>query len=692
MTHDEYLKLSAELLHHAHLYYDNDTPKITDYEYDRLMTQLKAAESEHPEWMTPDSPTQRVGGNTGKSTFAKVEHEVPMLSLQDVFSEDDVVAFVRSVEADFPNTTYVVEEKIDGLSMSVTYENGVLTRAETRGDGHIGEDITENAKYIDGIPHRFNTSDENGRNLRLLEVRCEVYLSVVEFERVNKEREASGKKLFENPRNAAAGLLRTKDINDVKNAHLSAFAFNVQRYEKTDVAADCEFDFGRDGTKNAPSHFRELAVLSALGFRTVSSTHVTTLKAMQSTIRVIGKNRESDVLPYWIDGAVIKVDEINTRKMLGDTAKYPRWAVAYKYPPEEKKTVIEDIVLQTGRTGRVTPVAILSPVRLEGTTVRKATLNNPEFIEELNVDIGDTVVIHKAASIIPEIVCVANKGENRGHYDVLAHACPSCGGKLYQSGGEDADDSCGAYCVNPLCPAQLARHIEFWASRPCMDIRGLGTAAIQTFIDEGWLASPVDIYKLREHRDEIAALDGFGEKSADTIVAAIEESKNHDIDRLIKALGILGVGRSIGKALAQKYSNIMTIAALSEEELMAIDGIGEVSAKMLCDFFNDANNLLMLDELKHLGVNMRSLSYGAKPLGETLSGLTFVITGTLPSMSREEAKALIEANGGKVSGSVSKKTNYLLAGDAAGSKLDKAKSLGVAVISENDLQNMLESK
>lgn len=692
MTHEEYLKLSAELLHHAHLYYDNDTPEITDYEYDRLMTQLKAAEAEHPEWVTADSPTQRVGGNTGKSSFAKVEHIVPMLSLQDVFSEDDVTSFVRGVNADFPNTTYVVEEKIDGLSMSVTYENGILVRAETRGDGHIGEDITENAKYIDGIPLRFDMNGEAGHNLHLLEVRCEVYLAVSEFERINKEREKIGKKLFENPRNAAAGLLRTKDIDDVKNAHLSAFAFNVQRYEKADTDADCEFDFGCDGTKKAPSHYHELVILGALGFRTVMSIRVNTLQAMLRAIRSIGDDRKNDALPYWIDGAVVKVDEIDTRKALGDTAKYPRWAVAFKYPPEEKKTVIEDIVLQTGRTGRVTPVAILSPVRLEGTTVRKATLNNPEFIEELNIDIGDTVIIHKAASIIPEIVRVARKGENRGHYDVLAHTCPSCGGKLYQSGGEDADDACGAYCVNPSCPAQLARHIEFWASRPCMDIRGLGTAAIQTFIDEGWISSPVDIYKLREHRDEIAALEGFGEKSADTILAAIEESKNHDIDRLIKALGILGIGRSIGKTLAQKYSDITDIAVLTEEKLTAIDGIGEVSAKMLREFFGDANNLLMLDELKHLGVNMRSLSYGAKPLGSTLSDLTFVITGTLPNMSREEAKALIEANGGKVSGSVSKKTNYLLAGDAAGSKLDKAKTLGVAVISEDDLQNMLKQK
>lgn len=689
MTHEEYCKLSAELLRHAHLYYDNDELEITDYEYDRMMEQFKAAEAEHPEWVTAESPTQHVGGNAGKSTFAKVQHEVPMLSLQDVFNEDDVVSFMDSVNADFPGTTYVVEEKIDGLSMSVTYEDGVLVRAETRGDGHIGEDITENAKYIDGIPLRFDVNSEDGRNLRLLEVRCEVYLPVIEFERINEERRENGKKLFENPRNAAAGLLRTKDLTDVKNARLSAFVFNVQRYEKMDASADCAFDYGCDGTVNAPSHSHELAVLRALGFYTVVSDRVKDAKAVLTAIRLIGNDRTEDVLPYWIDGAVVKVDEINTRKALGDTAKYPRWAVAYKYPPEEKKTVIENIVLQTGRTGRVTPVALLTPVRLEGTTVQRATLNNPEFIKELNIDIGDTVVIHKAASIIPEIVRVAHKGVNRNYFDVLACPCPSCGKKLYQSGGEDAEDTNGAYCINPSCPAQLARHIEFWASRSCMDIRGLGTAAIQTFIDEGWLANPVDIYKLYEHRDEIAALEGFGEKSADAILSAIEDSKKHDIDRLIKALGILGVGRSIGKALAQKYSSIADIATLTEEELMTVDGIGDVSAKALRDFFSDANNLLMLDELKHLGVNMRSLSYGTKPLGEALSGLTFVITGTLPSMSREGAKALIETNGGKVVGSVSKKTNYLLAGDAAGSKLDKAKTLGVAIISEADLQKML---
>lgn len=697
ITKKEYESLKKQIVHHSHLYYDLDSPEITDYEFDAMMQQLKEAEEENPEWVTPDSPTQHVGGNTGKPTFEKVEHTVPMLSLQDVFSEKEVCSFIAGIpgESSLRIPEYVVEEKIDGLSVSATYRKGKegaisIVRAETRGDGYVGEDITENARHIIGIPESLNrvVLEEfvSGRNLNAatddiieLEVRFEVYLPVDEFVRLNKENEKAGKKLFVNPRNAAAGILRTKDLEAVKNAHLHAFAFNVQR-----IDMDKSFFLSR--------HDESLSVLRKLGFDTVPSYPVYIIEDILEKIHKIGSYRSS--LPYWIDGAVVKINDLKRRKKLGETNKYPRWAVAYKYPPEEKEAVIADIILQTGRTGRITPVAVFEePVFLEGSSVSRATLNNPKFIEEKEIDIGDTVLVHKAASIIPEIVRVTKKEAKGLYYDIFSHTCPVCGGHLVAGADENGNNESGAYCVNPSCPAQFSKHVEFWCSRDCMDIRGLGPAQIDKFIELGWIRGLNDIYRLGVHKEEMEKLEGFGKKSVSNLLAAVEESKTRDIDRLIKALGMPGVGRHIGKALAKKYPDIWAIAGLTCSELESIEGIGEISANVLYAYFHNEERLRSLREAQGLGINVVSLSF--KDMDENagtapLAGLTFVITGTLDGMGRNEAKALIETSGGKVSGSVSKKTSYLLAGEAAGSKLTKAQELGVPVIGLEELKEMLK--
>lgn len=693
MLKDEYLDLVKRISAYADAYYNEDNPVISDSEYDTLMRQLRAVETEHPDWVSPESMTQRVANGTGKSTFAKIEHAVPMLSLQDVFSENDVTDFVKK----FPDgTQFSVEEKIDGLSMSVTYENDGLGRvklikAETRGNGYIGEDITENAKYIVGIPHLLKPYMLNGdipgsetingtSRIQLLEVRCEVYLPVAEFDRINAENEAAGKRLFINPRNAAAGILRTKDVKAVQAAKLHAFAFNVQRVEYT------EGDFNLFGTMHPAfenSHFGQLLCLKELGFDAVNAFRDNTLERVLESIQTIGEYREK--LPYWTDGAVVKVDDLTIREELGATNKYPRWAVAYKYPPDEKITRIKDIVLQTGRTGRITPVAVLEPVFLEGSKVGKATLNNPGFINQLGVNVGDEIRIHKAASIIPEIMRVERKNTD-GAFDIFACKCPSCGGKIDRV---EENGNLLAVCNNVNCPAQFAKHIEFWASRDVMDIDGLGPAQIDKFIELGWLTKLTDIYRLSVHQDEMETLPGMGKRSTEKLLAAIEKSKDNDIDRLIKGFGIPGVGRHIGKALAQKYDSIFTIMGCNADDLMKIDGIGETSAKAISYFFSSNEGFEMYEELFKLGINMISKSYGSQIPQGKFNGLTFVITGTLPTMSREEAKAFIEANGGKVSGSVSKKTDYLLAGEAAGSKLDKAKSLGIKIIDEAELKSFI---
>jgi DNA ligase (NAD+) len=659
-------------------YYDNDDPLMTDYEYDSLMLKIKALEKEHPEFVTKDSPTQYVGGTPSKSSFAKVTHAVPMLSLRDVFSKNDITNFLSQYPA---NTLYSVEEKIDGLSASVTYgKDGRMVRGESRGDSIIGEDITENIKFVKGIPPMINLASIKDK-ISLLEIRCEVYMPVEEFERVNAECEAAGKKPFANPRNAAAGILRTKDTQAVKNANLAAFVFNIQRIE---------FDGESDSRWNY--HCFELNQMEKLGFTPVFHRW-TGPDGVMDLIDEIGKRRNT--LPYWIDGAVVKMDTITERQEAGETAKYPKWAVAYKYPPEEKETVIRDIILQTGRTGRVTPVAVFDPVFLAGTKVERATLHNPENIAMLGVDIGSEVTVRKEAEIIPAVIAV--KRSTGSVYNVFAHKCPSCGGRIVHGADENGENESGAYCMNPDCPAQISRKFEFWGSRDCMDIAGFGPAIVDKFITLGWLKTIPDIYRLKEHKEEMMKLDGFGKKAAENLLDAIEKSKDRDIDRLIKSLGIPGVGRHIGKRLAKLYPDMDAIKRLSIGELSCIDGIGNISAQAMFEWFNDiggTNHEEMLRTLQALGVNIKSKSFSdskvpAGPGSMVFTGKTFVITGTLPTMKREEAASLIEANGGTVSGSVSKKTDYLLCGENAGSKLDKANALGIMAITEKDLTDML---
>lgn len=659
-------------------YYDYDEPIMTDIEFDELMQKIKHFEFTHG-YISPDSPTQRVGGSVGKSTFAKVLHEVPMLSLQDVFNIYDVVNFAKDCEYG-KNIMFSVEEKIDGLSMQVTYEDGVLVRAETRGDGYTGEDITENAKYVLGIPKTLSFTDKTGI-IKKLVVRTEVYMDIATFESLNNKRELEGKKLFANPRNAAAGLLRSHDVSVLEGKILKAFTFDMQKLE---------FDYKNYGTiYNSDTHVAAMILLSSLGFKVVPHHYVFGAKSIPTAIETIGENKNN--LPYWIDGAVVKVVDYALREDLGTTNKVPKWAIAYKFPAEEKETVVKDIILQTGRTGRVTPVAILYPVELGGTMVSKATLHNPEQIKRLKINVGDMVLVRKAAEIIPEIVSVTymNK-DNSDIYDVFAHNCPSCGGPIVPDVDEKGIAS-GAYCKNPGCPAQLERKFEFWASRDCMDIVGFGPAYIDKFISLGWLKNIPDIYKLKDHRTEMIELDGFGEKAVDNLLEAIEQSKTRNIDRLLKALGIPGVGRHIGKVLAESQPGFYAIMTLPYNALLQYEGIGEISAKTMVEYFSKPEFLDMMVELANLGVNVKSLTYKNAENNSklALSGKTFVITGTLPTMKREEAAKLIEDNGGKVSSSVSKKTDYLLAGDKAGSKLDKATALGIKIISEDDLYKMI---
>ncbi len=660
----------------AQEYYDDDNPSVTDEEYDTLMRQIRVAEAEHPEWVSEDSPTQKIGGSTGKASLGKVEHAVPMLSIQDVFSMDDVEAFVNQ----YPNASFNVEEKIDGLSMSVTYSNGKLVRAETRGDGYVGEDITENAKYIAGIPNQINCS-----GIDTLEVRCEVYLPVAEFDRINAEKGKNGEKLFSNPRNAAAGLLRTKDSEVVRKARLAAFTFNIQRMEyKPDIKPEDEI------IRATKSHMQALMLLDRLGFETVKSyggvLHDSDINHIKQHIDTIAWDRQ--YAPYWIDGAVIKLDDLDVRKQLGHGNKYENWCVAFKYPPEEKETVITDIIIQTGRTGVLTPVAVFEPIQLCGTTVSKATLHNQRFITDMGINIGSKIRVIKSGEIIPKVMgCVT---PNPNPYKITH--CPVCGAEAIAYADADGNETGQVGCPNIHCPAQFARYVEFFCSRDVMDIAGMGPAMIDTLINVGALKTIGDLYRLKDRPEmlvAIKALDGIGEKKVEALLNAIEASKTRSLDRVIKALGIPGVGRHVGKALAFKFPDMCSIAKAQGNELTAIDGIGDITAGAIWGYFHGRfGECTTLTALVAAGVNMTS-EYYSKDSGGTLSGKTFVITGVLPSLTREQAKALIESNGGKVSGSVSKKTDYLLAGDNAGSKLSKAQGLGITVIDESALKALL---
>ena len=641
--------------YHNKKYYENDEPEIEDFEYDRLLHELIAIEEKYPETVTADSPTHRVGGKAD-GQFTPVEHIVPMESLQDGFGEEDVLAFDQRVRAVIPNPTYIVEPKIDGLSVSLEYENGLLVRGSTRGDGKVGEDVTANIRTIRNIPLKIET------DLPVLEVRGEVYMPREVFITLTTEQELNGEKTFKNPRNAAAGSLRQKNPKITSKRKLDIFTFNIQRIEGKELS----------------SHKESLDFIKALGFNTVPFyTSCNSIEEALAEINRIGEIRGT--LPFDIDGAVIKVDDFAQREALGSTSKFPKWALAYKYPPEEKETTLLDIEINVGRTGVLTPTGIFEPTLLAGTTVSRATLHNQDFIDEKGICIGDKVIIRKAGDIIPEVLCVVSHGENAVPYRI-PDICPSCGGKVTREEGEAA-----LRCCNPDCPNQLLRNLIHFCSRDAMDIEGMGTAVLETFVNEGLIKTAADIYSL--DRDKIASIERMGEKSADNLIAAAEKSKGNDLSRLIYALGIRHIGQKAGALLSEKFLTMDALMNATTEEIAEIEGFGLIMAKSVEEFFSHEESRKLIADLKAVGVNMESQK---QIVDMRFEGKTFVLTGTLSMYKRSEAEKIIESFGGKASGSVSKKTSYVLAGEDAGSKLKKANDLGVTVISEEEFAEMIK--
>lgn len=655
-------ELRKTLTYHAKLYYVFDAPEISDFEYDRLYAELLKLEEEYPEFDSPDSPTKRVGG-TPLDKFEKVVHTRRMDSLSDVFSYEELLDFVNKVRSAIPDVTFSVEPKIDGLSVSLIYEDGVLKIGATRGDGNVGEDVTQNIKTIFSIPVKLPEPLN-------LNVRGEVYMPREVFNRINAKREAEGKTLMANPRNAAAGSLRQLDPQIAASRGLDIFVFNFQ-----------DGSLYLDG--RAPeSHTETLNRTEALGFPTVQMRCVAhTGDEIISHIEKINSMRDS--LPYDIDGVVIKVDKLSDREILGEGTNTPKWAVAYKFPPEEKETKLIDITIAVGRTGVLTPTAILSPVRLAGTTVSRATLHNLEFIRERDIMLGDTVVVRKAGDIIPEVV-TAKTGKRDGseiHFNMPTH-CPSCGEAVFY----DPDEAAAVRCTNSACPAQLSRGIEHFASKGAMDIDGLGPQIVEALISAKLIANPADLYYLKA--EDIANLERMGEKSAANLINSIEKSKNAGLERLICALGIRNIGEVAASALAQKFRTLDACMTATLDELIAIPDFGEISAQCVVNFFSHPQNIDLCERLKVAGVLTESTM---APTSDKFAGLTFVLTGTLPTMSRDDASAKIKALGGKCAGSVSKKTSYVVAGEAAGSKLTKAQELGVTIIDEAELLRMIEN-
>lgn len=654
--------LRKALTHHAKLYYVFDAPEISDFEYDRMYAELLKLEAEYPEFDSPDSPTKRVGG-TPLDKFEKVVHTRRMDSLSDVFSYEELLDFVNKVRAEIPDVTFSVEPKIDGLSVSLIYENGVLKIGATRGDGNVGEDVTQNIKTIFSIP----VSLPEPLNLN---VRGEVYMPREVFGRINAKREAEGKTLMANPRNAAAGSLRQLDPEVCASRGLDIFVFNFQ-----------DGSLYLDG--HAPeSHTETLNRIESLGFPTVQIRCVAhTGDEIISHIEKINSMRDS--LAYDIDGVVIKVDKLSDREILGEGTNTPKWAVAYKFPPEEKETKLLDITIAVGRTGVLTPTAILSPVRLAGTTVSRATLHNLEFIRERDIMLGDTVVVRKAGDIIPEVVTAKTtlRDGSEIHFNMPTH-CPSCGEAVFY----DPDEAAAVRCTNSACPAQLSRGIEHFASKGAMDIDGLGPQIVEALISARLISNPADLYYLKA--EDIANLERMGEKSAANLINSIEKSKNAGLERLICALGIRNIGEVAASALAQKFRTLDACMTATLDELVAIPDFGEISAQCVVNFFSHPQNIELCERLKAAGVLTESTM---APTSDKFAGLTFVLTGTLPTMSRDEASAKIKALGGKCAGSVSKKTSYVVAGEAAGSKLTKAQELGVAIIDEAELLRMIEA-
>lgn len=647
-------ELRDKLNYYSRKYYVDDDPEIEDYEYDMLQRELKAIEDKYPDLVTPDSPTVRVGGSA-ENLFSKVEHRVRMESLQDAFSFAEIEEFDRRVRETERDVHYVVEPKIDGLSVSLEYTNGVLTRGSTRGDGDVGEDVTANLRTVRSIPLKIKTP------LPFLEVRGEVYMPKSVFASLVTRQELDGEKPFKNPRNAAAGSLRQKDSKVTAGRGLDIFVFNVQQIEGAQLS----------------SHKQSLDFLREQGFHTIPLyTRFDNITDVISELKRIGEIRSG--LEYDIDGAVIKVDDFAQRERLGSTSKFPKWAVAFKYPPEEKTTKLVDIEIGVGRTGVLTPTAVFEPVLLAGSTVSRATLHNQDFITEKDIRIGDEVAVRKAGDIIPEVVRVVSHAENSVPY-ILPSICPSCSAPVIREEGEAA-----VRCVNPECPAQLLRNVIHFCSRDAMDIEGLGDALVEKFIAENLISNVADIYDITA--GEIMMLEGHQEKSAKNLVEAIGRSKKNDLSRLLFALGIRHIGQKAAKLLSEYFGDIDSIIAASEEEIAEIDGFGGIMAKSAAEFFSMTQTADLIERLKAAGVNMKSLK--GKSDDQRFAGLTFVLTGTLPTLSRKEATEIIENLGGKASSSVSKKTSYVVAGEEAGSKLQKATDLGIPVITQDDLLKM----
>ena len=656
----EIIQLRKEIKRHNRKYYELDAPEISDYEYDKLMTRLKDLEAAYPEFITPTSPTQMVGGTARREAGKLVAHDVPMLSLQDVFNREDVENFINDAIEKLGAPEFVVEEKIDGLSMALRYVDGKFTQAVTRGDGiNQGEDVTENARVIDDVVQQLVDAP------KYFEIRGEVYMTRKNFAATNARQEKLGLKTFANPRNCAAGTLRQLDSRIVRERKLSMFVFNLQKIDGVEIS----------------SHVDAYNFMVRNGIKIIHGYKVCrTFDEVWRAIEEIGARRES--LDYDIDGAVVKVNSFAEREKLGATSKFPRWAVAYKYPPDERETVLRDIELSVGRTGRITPTAIFDAVNLNGTKVERATLHNQDFIDGLGVNIGDTIKVYKSGEIIPRVSGVV-KSVNSKPFKI-PDTCPVCNHKL------DREETAADYrCVNPNCPAQLENHLLNFVGRNAMDIKGLGETAIPKLIGEGLVKNIADVYKLHMHRDELLAKKIFGlEKSTDKILAAIEESKKNSPAKLLTGLGIFGVGSAAARDLIQHFGGLEELAKASPEDLQAVPDVGEVTARHVRAFFDDADNLKILAELKEMNLTMEAEK---KIFAEDspIAGKSFVLTGKLEKFTRDEASALITERGGLVKGSVSKNTDYVIVGEKAGSKLKKAQELGIKTLTEDDFEKLL---
>lgn len=636
-------------------YYVMDNPTMSDYDYDHQLRRLEELEAAHPELVTPDSPTQRVGGQVQEG-FQPVTHQVPLESLQDVFDPGELSEFDQRVRGAVPEAEYDVEPKVDGLSVALEYVDGAFVRGATRGDGRVGEDVTANLKTIRAIPLKLPEPVPH------LIVRGEVFMPRTVFARLNEDREQNGEALFANPRNAAAGSLRQLDPRIAAARQLSIIVFNVQYVEGISFI----------------THTESLDWLERMRFKVIPHDTCSTIEQAGASIRSIGENRTA--YPYDIDGAVVKVNSLQERSLLGSTAKFPRWAAAYKYPPEQKPSRVLDIVVQVGRTGVLTPRAVLEPVRLAGTTVQSASLHNQDYIAEKDIRVGDTVLVQKAGEIIPEVVGVVREKRPEGTQPYrLPERCPVCGAHVARD-----EDGAAIRCTGAECPAQLLRNLTHFASRDAMDIEGLGPAVVEGLVKAGLVRTPGDLYRLEAQ--SVAQLERMGQKSAENLIAAIEKSKSRDLSRLLFAFGIRQVGQKAAKVLAARFGTLDRLSQATVEELTAVDDIGEITARSLAEWLHSDQAEHLIASLKGAGVNMASQ---AQPVDDRLAGKTFVLTGTLEHFSRAEAGARIEALGGKVSSSVSRKTSYVVAGEEAGSKLDKANALGITVLSEAEFLQML---